>query len=128
MPLPESISQDDRLRRIWRIIAPSEWAAERGANTENRQGTIRHLQPLNLLRLSAARDVERQEAIETNIFKSLALFVIGEIEILRHIDFRDVDGGGLIPDADQPVRRLVRKRFKQDTFYDAANERHHEVS
>jgi hypothetical protein len=64
-----------------------------------------------------------QEAIETNIFQSLALLAVGEIEILRHIDFRDVDGGGLIPNADQPVRCLVRKRFQQDTFYNAKDHR-----
>jgi hypothetical protein len=75
------------------------------------------LQSLDLLRLSAARDVKRQEAIETDIFQGLVLFAISEIEILRHVDFWDVNRGRLIPDANEPVGLLVWEGFEEDAFH-----------
>ena len=60
-----------------------------------------------------------QKIVHADVFQSFALFAVDEIQILGHIDFRDIDCRCRVPNADQPVRILVRERFEQHTFHNA---------
>ncbi len=116
MPLPETESKNDCLRHIRRVIPLAERPSEGGLNAESRQRTIRHFQTLNLFRLRAARNVKRQEVIQADVFEGLTLFPVDEVEILRHIDFGDIDRGSLVPNANEAVGLLVWEGLEQDAF------------
>src|ERR1700730_179241 len=116
--LPIAVTDDDGVGGAGFGVFGAEEAAELGSDGENGEDAVADAEGLNLFWFPATGDAEGISGVSANIGEAAVLLAVDEIVGWSHVEFGNVDAGGVVPDADEFFWLGVGERLEEDAFED----------
>ena len=123
LALPVGVAQDHALGRLRRVVVGGEVAPQDRVDVEEAQRAVGHEECLDALGLAGAGDRHRAAVPESDVLEDAPLFAINEVIRGRHVQERDSEPRGRVPQTHEPVGIVERQRLEQDAADDAEDGR-----